>query len=170
MNKLTFRILIIMVLLLSLSIVTSVSAQDDSPITDETPVTDDDVNEIAGRIYCPVCEGITLEACQTKTCEEWKDWIRERLGTGQNEEQIRIEFWEKYGDQVLGIPKDPLLRFLSMDALWIAIIILLVGGFVFYINWQRSQNFATEHPSPTESPSATDDDDYMAQIERDLSE
>ena len=51
------RRLLLIVLLLVLATVPA-AAQD-------TDVTTDDVNEIAGKMYCPVCENIPLDTCGT---------------------------------------------------------------------------------------------------------
>ena len=40
---------------------------------------DDDVNEVAGQLYCPVCENIPLDVCPTQACGQWRDLIREKL-------------------------------------------------------------------------------------------
>jgi len=41
--------------------------------------TDDEVNAIAKQLYCPVCENISLDACGTAACEQWRNIIRETL-------------------------------------------------------------------------------------------
>jgi len=35
--------------------------------------TDDEVNAIAKQLYCPVCENISLDACGTAACEQWRN-------------------------------------------------------------------------------------------------
>jgi len=69
-----------------------------------TPPPDDAVNAVAAQIYCPVCDGVTLDACETKACEQWREDIRDRLAAGWTEEEILGYFAEQYGDQVLAAP------------------------------------------------------------------
>lgn len=69
-----------------------------------TPVTDDQVNEVAGELYCPVCENITLEVCSTTACAQWRALIEEKLGQGWTSDQIKQYFVDQYGDRVLAEP------------------------------------------------------------------
>ena len=73
-------------------------AQDDSPITD------DQVNELAKDLYCPVCENVPLDVCPTTACAQWRDLIREKMELGWSKEQIKDYFATQYGDHVLSVP------------------------------------------------------------------
>ena len=77
--------------------VANAHAQDDPP-------TDDEVNAIAGELYCPVCENIPLDVCPTQACEQWRATIREKLEIGWNDEQIKQYFVDQYGARVLATP------------------------------------------------------------------
>ena len=63
-----------LVLLISL-IPISAFAQGSGP-------SDDDVNEVARQLYCPVCENIPLDTCGTAACEQWRGIIRDKLAEG----------------------------------------------------------------------------------------
>ena len=65
---------------------------------------DDQVNEIAADLYCPVCENIPLDACGTQACIQWRSLIREKLAAGWSEEEIKQYFVDQYGDRVLATP------------------------------------------------------------------
>ena len=41
-------------------------------------VTDDDVNQVARELYCPICENTPLDVCETQACEDWRQLIREK--------------------------------------------------------------------------------------------
>ena len=71
---------------------------------DATPPPDDAVNAIAEQMYCPVCEGVPLDACETRACQQWREDIRDRLARGWTDEQIKAYFVEQYGIQVLEAP------------------------------------------------------------------
>lgn len=59
---------------------------------------------LAKKLYCPVCEQLPLDACETQACLDWKDLIRQKLQAGESEEQIVAYFVERYGPQVLASP------------------------------------------------------------------
>jgi cytochrome c-type biogenesis protein CcmH len=78
--------------------VSSVNAQ-----SQPTP-SDDEVNSVAGQIYCPVCENVTLDVCSTTACAQWRELIREKLAQGMTSDQIKDYFVQQYGDRVLAVP------------------------------------------------------------------
>lgn len=56
----------------------------------QTPTpSDDEVNRIAEQLFCPVCENVPLDECQTAACEQWCDLIRQKLGEGRKEDEIK---------------------------------------------------------------------------------
>ena len=79
-SKRTHWWVIALVLLISL-IPFSAFAQGSGP-------TDDDVNEVARQLYCPVCENIPLDTCGTTACEQWRGIIRDKLSEGWIADEI----------------------------------------------------------------------------------
>ncbi len=75
---------------------------------------DNAVNQVAQRMYCPVCENIPLDECLTVACQEWKEEIRAQLVAGKTEQAIIDSFVARFGDHVVGVPVDPLLRALTI--------------------------------------------------------
>lgn len=75
---------------------------------------DNAVNQVAQRMYCPVCENIPLDECLTVACQEWKEEIRSQLAEGKTEQAIIDSFVARFGDHVVGVPVDPLLRALTI--------------------------------------------------------
>jgi len=129
----------------------AVSAQESTP-------SDDDVNRIAGELYCPVCENVPLDECPTEACEQWRDLIRQQLAEGRTEQEIKKFFVEQYGDRVLGEPPRRGLNWL----LYILPPLVIVMGLILLILKLR-------RPTETKQvPIVTGDDPYMAQVERDL--
>ncbi len=80
----------------------------------EEVATDNDVIRVAERMYCPVCENIPLDECQTTACLEWKEEIRDQLTAGRSEQAVIESFVARFGDHVVGVPQDPLLRALTV--------------------------------------------------------
>ncbi len=79
-------------------------------------VTDNDVIRVAERMYCPVCENIPLDECQTTACQDWKEEIRAQLAAGRGAQEVIDSFVARFGNHVVGLPQDPLLRALAFIA------------------------------------------------------
>ena len=165
MKKTVSSILTILVIVLSLTVVATVLAQEGDEITD------DQVNEVASELYCPVCENITLDTCETAACEDWRYEIELQLGEGKNKQEIKDDFVARFGDRVVGVPQDTALRNLSLVAPWLIIGALLVGGLITYLRWQQGQKAVVNQELARQPQSSGQtEDDYMSQLERDLSE
>ncbi len=67
-------------------------------------VPDDEVNRVARRLYCPVCENVPLDVCDTPACVQWKGEIRAMLAAGRSEQEILDFFAARYGMRVLAVP------------------------------------------------------------------
>jgi cytochrome c-type biogenesis protein CcmH len=67
--------------------------------------TDNDVNEIAKKLYCPVCPNTPLDVCETKACQDWREQIRQQLSDGWSEDEILAYFVAQYGERVLAEPR-----------------------------------------------------------------
>ncbi len=67
-------------------------------------VPDDEVNRVAKNLYCPVCENVPLDVCDTPACVQWKEEIRTMLAEGRSEAEIIDFFVTRYGMRVLAVP------------------------------------------------------------------
>lgn len=136
-------------------------------------VTDDEVNNVARKLYCPVCENIPLDTCGTAACAQWRDEIRIQLESGVSPDQVVNNFVARFGDRVVGTPQDPTLRALSLVTPWVLSAIALgIAGTVFF-RWRKSQaaemdsdSLAVELPDEDEVRAASDE--YRLRLERDL--
>lgn len=151
------RYLALLVVLLISAI--GVYAQDDT-----RPVTQDDVDLIASDMFCPVCENEPLDQCYNPTCIQWKNEIRERLAAGDSADEIIASFVDRYGQHVVAVPRDPVLRALSFTAPIVATILALVIGVMTFRSWQQNTP-KTKVATQEQIASA---DRYRSQIERDL--
>ena len=94
-----------------------------------TTVTDDEVNDVAKDLFCPVCESTPLDVCPTQACADWRELIRTQLAEGKSKAEIHDYFARQYGDGVLA---DPPKRGFNL-ILWILpIVAVLGGGFLFW--------------------------------------
>ena len=132
-------------------------------LAQDSYVTQDEVYDIAAKMYCPICENEPLDECYNVTCMQWKSEIRERLADGQTEDDIISYFVTNYGQHVVGIPQDPLLRLISYVPIIAGVIIAAVIGFMTFSRWQQ----APAKRSPA-TASIDNSSDYRSQIERDL--
>ena len=96
--------------------------------------TDDDVNEVARQLYCPVCENIPLDACGTTACEQWRGVIRDKLAEGWTADEIKTYFVNQYGDRVLA---EPPRRGFNWVVYLVPAVIFVGGGFLFYRGFQQ---------------------------------
>ena len=138
-------------------------------------VTDDEVNEIARDVYCPVCENTPLDVCQTQACADWRELIRTKLAEGQNQEQIFDYFARQYGDGVLA---NPPRRGISLVILWILpVVLLLLGLLLFGRTLRQLRSAAPAGPEPAavvdasavvQNKPAAAKDDYLSRIEEEL--
>lgn len=144
----------------------------------EGNVTDDEVNEVAKDIYCPVCESTPLDVCGTQACADWRELIRTKLAEGQSKQQIFDYFARQYGDGVLANPPG---RGISLVILWVLPVVLLLVGLLFFVRYLRNirsqpavmttanapLTLDSDRPSsPPENSGAIDD--YHSRIEEEL--
>ncbi|VAW43350.1 hypothetical protein MNBD_CHLOROFLEXI01-3422 [hydrothermal vent metagenome] len=117
----------VMLLLGFLLLVTPALAQDNA-------ITDDEVNEVAKELYCPVCESTPLDVCPTLACADWRELIRQQLSEGKTEGEIFDYFARQYGDSVLASP--PKQGFSLI--LWLFPVLAVVLGGVFFSRFMQS--------------------------------
>ncbi len=148
---------------LLLAVTVPVLAQDG-----ERVVTDDEVNEIAKEVYCPVCESTPLDVCETQACADWRELIRTKLASGETKDDVFSYFAEQYGDRVLASPPPRGLNLL----LWIWPFVALIGGGIIFVRYLRNmRQTAAEMATGGETAvSATPDvpDQYISRIEQEL--
>lgn len=137
------------------------------------PVTDDQVNAVARKMFCPVCENEPLDMCMTAACARWREDIRGQLAAGRTEDQIIADFVARYGERASATPLDPTLRGLSVYVPWLLAGAILVGGVVVFWRWRLAKRPALAvSPAAPDAPPPDDDADaaYRAAFERDLKE
>lgn len=131
--------------------------------TTDGAITDDQVNAVAEDMYCPVCENIPLDACGTAACDDWREEIRLFMQQGMSEQEIRMNFVERFGDRVLGTPTNPTLRTLSLVTPWL--LVALAAGWVLMNigKWTRQ-----DAPDVDVSVSEDNRTPYHEMLEKDL--
>ncbi len=135
----------------------------------QTP-TPNEINEVARDLWCPLCNGVRLDNCDLQACIQMREVISEKLMAGESKEQIKAYFVTQYGDVVLGQPSREGFNLVA----WVfPILAAVVGlGWLVYLvmAWRKRQPapVAASTPAASESQPASEDDDYLKRVERDL--
>jgi len=113
-------------------------------LAQEYRASDNDVIEVAERMYCPVCENIPLDECQTTACLEWKDEIGAQLAAGRTPQQVIDSFVARFGDHVVGVPQDPLIRALTFILPILATLLAAAVGLHTFRRFAGSKQLSLE--------------------------
>ncbi len=137
--------------------------------------------QLTKELWCPICNGIRLDVCEQKVCEQMRDMIDQELAAGKTPEQIKADFIDLYGPVVLGEPPRQGFDLIA----WIVPVVLLVGGVlaIGFMIWRWSKRStsmrmeaAASAASAASSPPAGSGastaplDPYLSRVERELSE
>ena len=122
-----------LVLIAALCLTAALALAQDTP----TEVTADQVNAVAEKLYCPVCENIPLDTCGTAACADWRNEIKLQLEAGMTPDEVITDFVRRFGDRVVGIPQDPALNALTMVTVVAVIGAALAGGVYFLLRNRR---------------------------------
>ncbi len=154
-------------LLLLLMVTAGLFLLPGTSVAQEPTPSDDEVNAIAKKLYCPVCENVPLDECGTKACEQWRGVIRDKLSEGWTEEEIKAYFVEQYGDRVLA---EPPKRGFNWLVYAVPPILFLAGAYMLYRgikNWRTKDD---ELPVGDGDLVASEDpdDEYISKVEQEL--
>jgi cytochrome c-type biogenesis protein CcmH len=153
-EKKSIFLLFIIVCMLCLFPLNNVNAQNDFP-------TDDQINEIAKELYCPVCENIPLDVCPTLACAQWRALIKEKMIAGWSKAEIKQYFVDQYGDRVLAQPPARGLNWL----VYILPPLAFVGGIVVvYFNLKKVK----KTPEKLVQNKNIENDKYLQEMEEAL--
>jgi cytochrome c-type biogenesis protein CcmH len=125
---------------------------------------DDQVNQIAHQLYCPVCANTPLDVCPTDACRQWRDLIRQQLAQGWTEGQIKQYFVQQYGARVLAEPPQTGINWLIYI---LPPLIILAGAFLLF----RALRTWTKPVSASAAFGSNEDalkDKYVARLEEEL--
>ena len=137
-----------------------------TPAPTATPaVSDDEVNRISKGLYCPICQNVPLEVCETAACGRWREQVRDLIAQGQTEQQIRAYFIEHFGAQTVGIPTNPVIQLLTIALPFtlIAVVGILIG--INLVVWRNKHPAIVVKPKETTVDTAPESDDYRARLE-----
>lgn len=112
-------------MILALFLLLTTEAPQGKPLQGQALV--QQTNEIAARLRCPVCQGLSVADSPSEMAVNMKTEVRDMLARGYTREQIESHFVHSYGEFVLLEP-----RFAGVTSLvWILpVVALLAGAFV----------------------------------------
>ena len=119
------------------------------------PALEQRTQEIASRLRCPVCQGLSIADSPSEMAVNMKAEVRSMVAQGYTREQIEASFVRSYGEFVLLEPK-----FHGVTALvWILpVAALLLGAFAV---WRVLRNWAA---APQPQPRVSADDPDLARV------
>ncbi|MCC6568025.1 MAG: cytochrome c-type biogenesis protein CcmH [Anaerolineales bacterium] len=153
-----YAVFLLILLLISSILVfnSSVSAQGPAP-------TDDDVNKIAKKLFCPVCENTPLDVCPTEACRQWREQIRQMLIEGKTEDEIIQYFIDTYGVRASGDPPNKIASYLiPVTAILLGTALLLRALQM----WKKPK--AAESTVPAGEAKQVHQDEYFNKLEDEL--
>jgi cytochrome c-type biogenesis protein CcmH len=126
-------------------------------------VTADQVNAVARELWCPLCSGVRLDACELKACAQMKEMIATKLAAGEDLDSIRSYFVAQYGPQVLGEPPWEGFNWLA----WVLpFVVLAIGG---YFLWQTMRRMMRPAAVTATTSSANEpEDEYERKLAEEL--
>ncbi len=102
-------------------------------------------HELARDLMSPFCPGRTLAECSSPDAGAVREEIRERLRVGEEPASIRARIEARFGDHVIGVPRE---RF--GWALPIVVLVAGAGALVFALRRLLRRPRAAETPIPAD--------------------
>ncbi len=116
----------------------------------------DAVYQVARELWCPLCSGVRLDACELKACEQMRQEIALRLEEGDDTEAIKEYFVDQYGPQVLGEPPREGFNWLAWITPFLALaigafVLLTRGRALLFSRREVPQEHTATDPNPLEA-------------------
>ena len=107
----------------------------------QNKIDEDKVLELAYKLRCPVCQGLSVGESQSEISENMKGKIRELLAEGKTDNQVLDFFVNRYGEWILREPKKEGLDLLIWGLpVVITIISLLIFVLRLYLKKKKTEN------------------------------
>jgi cytochrome c-type biogenesis protein CcmH len=166
-NKRLFGWFLILGLMIFLGLVGFMTPSSKVVAFQPTP-SDDEVNEIASELFCPVCENVPLDVCDTEACRQWRSLIRQMLAEGKTKEEITVYFSETYGIRVLSEP--PLTGFNWLVYIVPPVAFFLGTFFLFkaFRTWKKKGDDKSVFTDDSEKQEMMNDGEYKKRFEKEF--
>ncbi len=126
---------------------------------------DDQVRAIAKELRCPVCSGESVADSNAQVSVQMRGIIRQKLEAGENSDQIKAYFVERYGASILLSPEAKGFTL----GVWVAPIVALVVGLAIVLtvlrSWLRRAAPVSAAPAPAPAVALPADEDERLEQE-----
>jgi cytochrome c-type biogenesis protein CcmH len=128
----------------------------------DTPTPEERAQSLDRLLMCPVCPAETIDQSQADLAIQMRSLVREKLQSGESEEEILDFFVDRYGKSVLSQP--PTSGFNLV--VWVVPPIALVGGLALVWLAARQLGQRRQPNSQKEAPEGRPDlEQYLRQID-----
>ncbi len=121
-------------------------------ISEDDLTIDQRAHQLSQQLMCPVCDGQTLDQSQAQISEDMKAVVREKLETGETNQEIRTYFVERYGELVLAAPTTSGFSLVA----WAMPLLIFLAGVLVVINAMRRMRSKPATLAANVSPSSDD--------------
>ena len=122
-------------------------------VVEETEI-DRQVRQIASKLRCVVCQGLSLQDSPSDLAQEMRQVIRTRLEGGETPDEVIAYFESGYGEWILMEPKAQGFNL----AVYLLPILAVVGGGFFLVIAGRRWLAASRSPTDSGDSAATADE------------
>jgi cytochrome c-type biogenesis protein CcmH len=116
-----------------------------------TAVDEEQVREIGAQLRCVVCQSMSVADSPSETAHQMREIIRERLAAGDNPEQVKAYFVDKYGLWILLAPPRQGFNLLVWIVPFAGLGIGLVLVAVLVRRWSRQARASGPPAGPVDS-------------------
>ena len=123
------------------------------------------------QLICPICPGSTIDQSSVQISKDMRRIVREKLGAGESEQQIKDYFVERYGPFVLAAPPQTGFNILA----WVIPGVALTAGAVGVAmilramrSRQRDRHVDGDTGSVSVDASGAELDTYLRAVDADL--
>lgn len=155
----------IVFLFASLFLITSCGSSAEA--TPDINISNDDVNEVASQLYCPICENVPLDVCPSTACADWRELIRKLMSEGRSDAEIKQYFADQYGWKVLSMPPRVGFNWLLYV---LPPIIIIGGGTLVALSIRKKHGLPIDDVSSEHKKKNDVMDHFIDIIEKDLKE
>ena len=131
----------------------------------DTPTPEERAQSLDRLLMCPVCPAETIDQSQADLAIQMRSLVRQKLQSGENEEEILDFFVDRYGKSVLSQPPSTGFNLV----VWVVPPIALVGGLALVWLAARQLGQRRQTPSQKEAPEGRPDlEPYIKQIDEEF--
>lgn len=131
----------------------------------DAPTPEERAQSLDRLLMCPVCPAETIDQSQADLAIQMRSLVRQKLQSGESEEQILDFFVDRYGKSVLSQPPSTGFNLV----VWVVPPIALVGGLALVWLAARQLGQRRQTPSQKETPKWRPDlEPYIKQIDEEF--